>query len=134
MYVLPMLLSFQGTTLNFRKRCEGYSMEITIANKIRIKNCLPEIQEQLIEILKVENPKYNEAVAKGRWVGNLKPFLYNFDILPDDSIRIPRGMRLPLLDMCDRVKADKTIIDERSHHGFGDINSASIVKLSSGSA
>ena len=99
-------------------------MEITISNKIRIKNCPPTIQEQLIDILKVENPKYNDAVAKGRWVGKLKPFLMNFDILPDDSIRIPRGMRLPLLDMIGGV--DHTIIDERAYHGYADVNSAVI--------
>jgi superfamily II DNA or RNA helicase len=101
-------------------------MEITISNKIRIKNCPPVIQEQLIDILRVENPKYTEAVAKGRWTGNLKPFLMNFDILPDDSIRIPRGMRLQLLDMVDECKADKTIIDKRAHHGFSETNSAAI--------
>jgi len=83
------------------------------------------IQEQLIDILRVENPKYTEAVAKGRWTGNLKPFLMNFDILPDDSIRIPRGMRLPLLDMIDS-SMEHTIIDERSYHGYYDINSAVI--------
>ena len=72
----------------------------------------------------MENPKYTEAVAKGRWTGNLKPFLMNFDILPDDSIRIPRGMRLQLLDMIGN--ADKIIIDKRSYHGFSEINSAAI--------
>lgn len=65
-----------------------------------------------------------EAVAKSRWTGNLKPFLMNFDILPDDSIRIPRGMRLPLFDMIGN--ADKTVIDKRAYHGFDDINSAAI--------
>jgi superfamily II DNA or RNA helicase len=73
----------------------------------------------------VENPKYNEAVAKGRWIGNLKPFLYNFDILPDDSIRIPRGMRLPLLDMIDS-SMEYTLVDKRAYHGYDDVNSAVI--------
>jgi len=73
----------------------------------------------------VENPKYTEAIAKGRWVGNLKPFLMNFDILPDDSIRIPRGMRLPLLGMIDS-NTDYTIVDGRSNHGYDDVNSSII--------
>jgi len=73
----------------------------------------------------VENPKYTEAVAKGRWTGNLKPFLMNFDILPDDSIRIPRGMRLQLLDMIDSSMG-YTLADERSYHGYEDVNSAVI--------
>ena len=77
-----------------------------------------------MDMLRIENPKYNDAVAKGRWIGQLKPHIMNFDILPDDSIRIPRGMRLKLLDMID--KADKIVIDKRAYHGFDDINSASI--------
>jgi len=99
-------------------------MEITIANKIRIKNCPEQIQELLIETLKVENPKYNEAASKGRWLGNLKPHIYNFDILPDDSIRIPRGMRAELLDMIGDL--DHTIIDKRTRFDFTDVGSAAI--------
>lgn len=76
-------------------------------------------------MLKVDNPKYLEAVAKGRWTGNLKPFIYNFDILPDDSIRIPRGMRLSLLDMIDS-NIDYTIVDGRSNHGYNDVDSSII--------
>ena len=100
-------------------------MEITITNKIRIKNCPAAIQEALIERLKIENPKYTEAVARGRYIGKLKPFIYNFDILPDDSIRIPRGMRLELLDMIDS-STEYTIVDGRSNHGYNDIDSSII--------
>lgn len=99
-------------------------MEITIANKIRIKNCPNQIQEHLVDILKVENPKFNEAVSKGRWVGNLKPYIFNFDILPDDSIRIPRGMRKELLDMISDL--DHVIVDQRTRFDFADIGSAAI--------
>lgn len=99
-------------------------MEITISNKIRIKNCLPAIQEILVDTLKVPNPKYDEALAQGRWVGNLKPYIYNFDILPDDSIRIPRGMRPRLLEL---VKdADFSLIDKRTRIAYKDIDSAAI--------
>lgn len=102
-------------------------MEITIADKIRIKNCPEGLQEDLIDRLKIENPKYTEAVARGRYVGNLKPYIYNFDILPDDSIRIPRGMRLELLDMVDASTIDEIIInDKRSLHDFRTVGSAAI--------
>jgi superfamily II DNA or RNA helicase len=74
----------------------------------------------------VENPKYNDAVSKGRWIGNLKPFIMNFDILPDDSVRIPRGMRLPLIDMISSSKEQYTIIDKRAYHSYEDVNSAEI--------
>jgi superfamily II DNA or RNA helicase len=99
-------------------------MEITIANKIRIKNCPPALQEQLIDLLRIDNPKYVEAVEKGYYARNIKPFLMNFDILPDDSIRIPRGMRVQLLDMIG--DDDATIIDKRAHHDWVEINSAAI--------
>ena len=77
-----------------------------------------------MDILKVENPKFNEAVSKGRWVGNLKPYIFNFDILPDDSIRIPRGMRKELLDMISDL--DHVIVDQRTRFDFADIGSAAI--------
>jgi superfamily II DNA or RNA helicase len=48
----------------------------------------------------------------------------NFDILPDDSIRIPRGMRVPLLGMIDGL--DYVLKDQRSYHEYADINSAVI--------
>lgn len=48
----------------------------------------------------------------------------NFDILPDDSIRIPRGMRKQFLHMVKDI--DRKIIDKRSHHDFIDINSDAI--------
>jgi len=77
-----------------------------------------------VDKLRVDNPKYLEAVSKGRWTGNLKPYIYNFDILPDDSIRIPRGMRLSLLDMIGAE--DYTVVDQRSYHDYADVNSAVI--------
>jgi len=49
----------------------------------------------------------------------------NFDILPDDSMRIPRGMRLPLLDMIPS-SMEFDITDGRSNHGYRDLNSAGI--------
>lgn len=76
--------------------------------------------------LRVDNPKYVEAVSRGRWIGNLKPYIYNFDILSDDSIRIPRGMRIPLLHMIENIKDEVTIIDKRSQFDFQTVDSAAI--------
>jgi superfamily II DNA or RNA helicase len=99
-------------------------MEILITNKIQIKKPTEELKELLVDKLKLENPKYHEAVARGRWVGNLKPFIYNFDMLPDDSIRIPRGMRLELLDMVKDI--DHTIKDVRTLFPWKDLGSSAI--------
>lgn len=78
----------------------------------------------LINKLKVDNPKYLEAVARGRSTYNLKPHIYNFDILPDDSIRVPRGMRTELLDMLQTY--NYSLIDKRPHFDFSETDSAAI--------
>lgn len=99
-------------------------MEITVNNKIRIKNPPSEIREALIETLKVDNPKFHEAVNRGYSTYNLKPFIYNFEILPDDSLRIPRGYRAPLLEM---VKDHQHIVvDQRSSFPFKNVDSLKI--------
>lgn len=70
----------------------------------------------------MENPKYQEALAKGRSTWGLKPFIYNFDILPDDSLRIPRGHRSSLMHMI-RDLEDVQIKDMRAFHEFKTIES-----------
>lgn len=78
----------------------------------------------LVELLKLENPKYHEAVRRGYSTWGIKPHILNFDILPDDSIRIPRGMRATLMEM---IKGhDVNIIDKRSLHPYKDYGSAHI--------
>lgn len=70
----------------------------------------------------MENPKYMEALAKGRSTWGLKPFIYNFDILPDDSLRIPRGCRSMLMRMVKGLD-DVQIKDMRTLHEFQVIES-----------
>jgi superfamily II DNA or RNA helicase len=100
-------------------------MEILIDSKIRIKNCPNDIKEYLVNTLRVENPKYTSAVNNGRWTGGINPYIYNFDILPDDSICIPRGMRTHLLDITS--SHDRKIVDNRALFKFVEIDSSSII-------
>ncbi len=80
-----------------------------------------------METLKIENPKYTEAVTRGRWLGKVTPFIYNFDILPDDSMLVPRGMRGVVLDMLGEIeKLDVNITDNRTYKEYQDIDSAVI--------
>lgn len=88
-------------------------MEITIENKIRLKQAPSELQERLINELKIENPKYKEAVQAGRSTWKINPFLYNFEILPDDSLRIPRGYRKKLYEAMAEMGLEAKIIDNR---------------------
>jgi len=72
-----------------------------------------ELQERLIDSLKIPNPKYGEAVSAGRSTWNINPFIYNFEILPDDSLRIPRGYKANLFKMTDEMGIKAEIIDNR---------------------
>lgn len=72
-----------------------------------------ELQERLIDSLKIANPKYGEAVQAGRSTWGINPFIYNFEILPDDSMRIPRGYRANLLNMIDEMGIKAEIVDNR---------------------
>lgn len=90
-----------------------------------MKNPPEKIQQQLVELLKVENPKFQEAIAQGRTTWGINPVIMNFDVLPDDSLRIPRGMRTQLLDMIDS-NTEYTIVDGRSNHGYNDTDSSII--------
>lgn len=88
-------------------------MEITIKNKIRLKKIPSELQERLIGELKIENPKYKEAVQAGRSTWEINPFIYNFEILPDDSLRIPRGYRKKLFETIEEMGIKAKVIDDR---------------------
>jgi superfamily II DNA or RNA helicase len=74
--------------------------------------------------LRIENPLYAEAIKQGRSTWGVKPFLFNFDLLPDDSIYVPRGYRKDLLE---KVKGlEYTIRDERRRFPFVEIPSDAI--------
>jgi len=77
-----------------------------------------------VETLKLDNPKYHEAVRRGYSTWGIKPHIVNFDILPDESIRIPRGMRGQLMEMVSNY--DPKIIDKRALHNYKDYGSSSI--------
>lgn len=98
-------------------------MEITLSNKITIKNPPAKLKDYLIEKLKVKNPKYHNAIANGYSAWGLDPFIYNFEILPDDSLCIPRGCRSLLTKA---IGKDVKIKDERAIFDYIDIDSSHI--------
>ena len=102
-------------------------MEIIIENKIRLKQAPSELKERLITELKIDNPKYYEAVQAGRSTWKISPFIHNFDILPDDSLRIPRGYKKKLFKAMEEMDLEAKIVDNRPtiHQNF-DINSSRI--------
>jgi superfamily II DNA or RNA helicase len=99
-------------------------MEIIIANKIRIKKCPKSLSQKLIADLQMENPKYQEALKQGRSVWGIKPFLFNFELLPDDSLLVPRGYRKTLMEKANEFEF--TIIDERKKFDYRSFGEAHI--------
>ncbi len=88
-------------------------MEILIENKIRLKQAPSELKERLINDLRIENPKHKEAIQAGRSTWKINPFIHNFEILPDDSLRIPRGYRSKLYTAMQEMGIKGKIIDKR---------------------
>jgi superfamily II DNA or RNA helicase len=71
----------------------------------------------------MENPKYQEALKQGRSTWGVKPFLFNFDLLPDNSILVPRGYRKELMEKIQGI--EYVISDERprfEYLSFGETN------------
>lgn len=102
-------------------------MEVIIDNKIRLKRAPPELNERIINELRFPNPKYNEAINSGRSVYNISPFIYNFDILPDDSLRVPRGCKNMVYGMIDEMGLKAKTVDNRTlFDPVIDINSSMI--------
>jgi hypothetical protein len=74
-------------------------------------------------MLKVKNPKYDAAIANGYSTYGISPFIYNFEILPDDSLCIPRGCRSLLIKAAGK---DIKIKDDRAVFDYIDIDSSHI--------
>lgn len=103
-------------------------MKITISNKILIQGIPEELKQFLISKLKTTNPKFEEAVKNGRSTYNINPFIYNFRIIDDNTLSIPRGYKKQLFAH-PSVKEDKIlkILDERTIFKPIEIDSSSII-------
>lgn len=90
-------------------------MKITISNKIRIQEAPDVLKEILIDTLRVDNPKYSNAVSQGYRAYGINPHIYHFSVLPDESLTIPRGFRLNLLNLIKKYNIDTEIIDKTTY-------------------
>lgn len=77
-----------------------------------------------MQLLKIPNPKHKEAKLNGRSVWGIPQFIHNFSILPDGSIKVPRGVRLQLLDML--AGHDYELIDRRHRSSYIPIDALEI--------
>lgn len=72
----------------------------------------------------MENPKYHEALKQGRSTWGIKPFLFNFELLPDNSILVPRGYYKTLLERVNGL--EYTLVDERTRFEYLSLGSTTI--------
>ena len=102
-------------------------MKITLSNKILIQGISEELKIFLVNEFKIPNPKFYEAQKAGRYTSGIDRFIYNFNIIDDATILIPRGYRKQLLNL-ELVKNEKDlkIIDKRAKFDKLEINSSSI--------
>ena len=80
----------------------------------------------LVSKLRLPNPKFEEAVNAGRSTWKINQYIYNFEMLPDDSMLIPRGMRPELISLTERFKVPYSINDQRSNHEFISLDASQI--------
>jgi len=83
-------------------------------NKIQIRGLPANIKELLISELTISNPKFQEASSAGRSTYNISPFIYNFTVLAEDSLMIPRGYKSRLLKILKETNTPAKVIDNRT--------------------
>ncbi len=101
-------------------------MLIYIGSNIIIKNSPKLLKDVLVEELKLPNPKYTTAIENGFSTWGIDPNIYNFSILPDNSIVIPRGYKKRLLSLIDYFSLKPKIEDNRNIFPFETIDSRHI--------
>jgi len=102
-------------------------MEIIVENRIRLKNPPDILKQLLVEKLRIVNPKYVEAEASGRSLWGIDQFITNFIMLTDESMYIPRGLRMWILNQCAEMDIDFTLHDNRTKFDHRNINSTKII-------
>jgi len=65
-------------------------VRIEIGSRIGLIDIPSEMRSWFIQHLTFPNPKYDDALNRGRYLGNLEKFIYMFETLPN-GIVIPRG-------------------------------------------
>ena len=101
-------------------------MEITIENKIRLKNAPDVLKHLLMEKLKIANPKFTDAQASGRSIWGINQYIINFMILPDESMLVPRGIRSFIISKCKELGIEYTLIDKRTKFDHIEMDSSRI--------
>ena len=101
-------------------------LKITVREKLWLYEVPAVLMENLTSVLRLPNPKYNEAVMAGRSLYGINPFIINFTVLSEDCIIIPRGMLSYVLRRCEESNIPYNLSDERLLHNYIYIDSSHI--------
>lgn len=86
------------------------------------------LKENLLQRLKIPNPKYIMAQKLGYKAVFIDQFILNFEVKPDSSIEIPRGMLSYVLKLAKDLDEKIEIIDDRTKVNLNyDIDSSKIL-------
>jgi len=74
-------------------------VKIILAHKIFLENTPDNLRSILMNMLKIDNPVYKNALKLGKSVYKIPKFLFNYSIDSNNNMAIPRGMRVQLLEL-----------------------------------
>lgn len=89
-------------------------MHLTIRNKLRLEGAPENLKNNIVSELKFPNPKYLTAIENGLNAYNIPTHIYNFEVLPDGSLALPRGYRSRLSELLSMYDENCTITDDRA--------------------
>jgi len=89
------------------------AVTMTVGADCRLRGGSAELLAELKRQLTIANPKHQDALKYGRWIGKkLKPELYFFEI-EDGAIRFPRGFAGAAVHLCQRLTGRMPEIEDQ---------------------
>lgn len=104
-------------------------IEIILRDKIAVHNVDKSILDMIIAYLKIPNPVYESALEQGYQTRGVPQFIYNFEMLNETSIAVPRGFRKTLYSLLTSMNKKYTIIDKRNRVDLTEMIDSSIIKF-----
>lgn len=76
--------------------------------------------------MRVINPKYLEAQSAGRSLWGIDQYIHNFQMLPDDSMLVPRGLRRRIISTANKMGLEYEVVDQRTRFDHVTVDSSLI--------
>ena len=88
-------------------------MEVILENRIRLISPPEFLKNSLMDLLRIANPQYLQAVSMGRSTFGIKKFIVNFYLKPNGDLIVPRGVLGWITDTCESSGIELTITNKR---------------------